>query len=144
MNQIQEYINFLDNLSINIESIIENAIIKNEGKILKIVKNRLFNKGRDGTGSLIKPDYAPLTLVLKKKKGQRKSHVTLRDSGDLYRSFVIEYKNSNIFIETNKSYKDDLIEQYSEDIFELTIQEVRLILDVFIDNEIQSELNKLK
>lgn len=143
MASIDEYIQTLQDIELNIENIIMRAIQKNQGKILSAVKLRLFNTGKDGSGSLIKPDYAPETIVFKKGKRQRTSHVTLRDSGKLYRSFIVEYKNSNIFIQTNVSYKNELITKYGASIFDLTIQEVELIINSFIEPEIQKELNKL-
>ena len=144
MSEIQEYINSLTELSKNLETIAHNAIEKNQGKILSMVKLRLFNKGIDGSGSLISPYYHPETIKYKKGRGQRTSHVTLRDSGNLYRSFVVEFKNNTIFIETNLRYKNDLISRYGSEIFDLTITEIRIIILSFIEPEIIKELNRLK
>jgi phage gpG-like protein len=143
MSEIDQYISSLDNISLNLKKIVFKAVKKNQGQILSMVKLRLFNKGVDGSGSKITPDYAPQTISIKKGKRQRSSHVTLRDSGNLYRSFVVEFKNNNIFIQTNVDYKKDLISKYGSEIFDLTINEVELIIYAFAEPEIQKELNKL-
>jgi hypothetical protein len=143
MSEIDQYISSLDNISLNLKKIVFKAVKKNQGQILSMVKLRLFNKGVDGSGSKITPDYAPETISIKKGKRQRSSHVTLRDSGNLYRSFVVEFKNNNIFIETNVDYKKDLIKRYGSEIFDLTINEIELIIYSFAEPEIQKELNKL-
>jgi phage gpG-like protein len=143
MSEIDQYISSLDSISNNLKLIAYKAIKKNQGQILTMVKLRLFNRGIDGSGSKITPEYAPETIKIKKGKGQRKSHVTLRDSGNLYRSFVVEFKNNNIFIETNVDYKKDLIIRYGSEIFDLTINEVTVIIYSFIETEVNKELNKL-
>jgi len=143
MNEIQEYISSLQGIISNIDSIIEKAIVKNQGKILTMIKLRLFNKGIDGSGSKISPLYSPQYVKYKRKKGRRASHVTLRDSGKLYRSFFVEYKNNNIFIESNVDYKNKLITKYGQDIFNLTLDEIRVIIFSFIEPEIIKRINKL-
>lgn len=144
MEELDQYILDLENLSQNLDNIIYSVIGKNKGKILSMVKLRLFNKGVDGSGSRIEPQYAPSTIEIKKGKRQRTSHVTLRDSGNLYRSLFVEYKNSSIFIDTNISFKSELIDKYGKEIFDLTIQEARIIIFSFIEPEIQKELKKIQ
>tara|TARA_R110000851_G_scaffold51794_4_gene122689 strand:+ start:1666 stop:2127 length:462 start_codon:yes stop_codon:yes gene_type:complete len=144
MSELEEYISNLEGLSNNLEEILYATVKKNQGKILTMVKLRLFNKGVDGSGSLISPKYAPDTIFRKKKKLLRTSHVTLRHSGKLYKSFIVEFKNNNIFIATNVGYKQDLIDQYGLDIFNLTLNEIRTILYSFFEPEIQKELNKVQ
>jgi len=140
---MEQYIKDLEGIIDDIDEIVESIVLKNKGYILKNVKLRLFNRGRDGSGNLIEPEYMPNTIEYKKSQRQRSSHVTLRDSGDFYRSFVVEYKNNTIFIESNVRYKSELIQKYGEDIFNLTEHEVSNVIMLIIEPEIEKILRKL-
>lgn len=144
MSDLLKYISNLQSIYQGLDLIIEKSIDKHKGAILSMIKLRLFNKGIDGSGSLIKPEYSPNTVIFKRAKRQRTSHVTLRDSGKLYRSFIVEYTNNAIFINTNVSYKNELIDKYGEDIFNFTVQEIENIILVFIEPEIDLYLSQLK
>ena len=86
MDSISIYINELKKINSNFDFEVGKILRKNEGKILSIIKLRLFNRGVDGDNKKILPSYANRTIADKKKKGQRTSHVTLRDTGGFYKS----------------------------------------------------------
>ena len=43
-------------------------------------------------------EYSPYTVMLKKEKGQITDHVTLKDTGEFYRSFKTYWDKSEIVI----------------------------------------------
>ena len=142
MSEIKDYILYLNNSIEGLDKEIERIILANSGKILNKIKTRLYGRGVDGSGSKIQPNYHISTVQYKKNKNQRISHVTLRDSGDLYNSMFVEYKDSSIFINTSVGYRDELISKYGDSIFDLTEKEQSDFIDTILEPEINKFINK--
>lgn len=143
MNIAQE-IGFLENEISNIEPLIRKIIEDNKGKILSIIKLRLYRKGIDGDGNEILPSYSIGTINEKKAKRQITSHVTLRDTGNWYKSFYIVYENSEIKAKSDSSKTIELTEKYSDSILDFTNQELENIIQSIIEPEIINRLNSSK
>jgi len=64
--------------------------------ITDTIKERLYNVGIDGKGNKLKTDkaqggnfYADRTIAIKRKKGQKTSNVTLKDTGEFHNSMKV-------------------------------------------------------
>lgn len=139
-----DYINFLNKEADGIENLIKKIIQDNSGKILSIIKLRLYQKGIDGDGNAITPEYALGTIVNKKGKNQITSHVTLRDSGSWYKSLYVYYEDGYILTNSNQVKTIELVEKYGNSILEFTNDEIKLIIDSIIEPEILKRINSVK
>jgi len=98
-------------------------ILKFEKEIVDLVRlQQLFEKGIDGKGKKITPEYSPFTVAVKRIKGQDTTRVTLFDEGNLFKSFTTDYGSFILEIFPTDFKKDSLIEKYGEDIFFATVQ----------------------
>lgn len=102
------------------------------------VDRQLFDKGQDSKGSIIRPAYKPITIKLKKKKGQPADRVTLRDTGKFHRTLKVIPKDDEVEIIAGVEYGKYLIKKYGDDI--LGLQEE--FLREFITRYILPELKK--
>lgn len=143
MSDINEYLRELNNLQFNLHSIISNAIIKNEGLILQRLKLRLFNKGIDGSGKKIKPDYAKITIETKKLNNQRTSHVTLRDTGLFYASMYVEYTKNELFVNSDSDKYLFLAKKYGDDILGLTKEDQEFVILTIIEPAVIKVINRI-
>jgi hypothetical protein len=75
---------------LKIEEMQRNSIISAKAIIIDtITDNQLYEKGIDGTGQSL-GEYAAVTIEIKKEKGQRFDHITLRDEGDFHSAFRMD------------------------------------------------------
>ena len=103
-------------------------ILKFEKEIVDLVRSQqLFEKGIDGDGKLIKPNYKPFTVAVKKIKGQETGHVTLFNEGNLFKSFTTDYGSFILEIFPTDSKRDALEEKYGNSIFWATANHERVI-----------------
>lgn len=84
-----------------------------------ITERQLFDKGIDGQGNSL-GQYAALTVVIKRSKGQIHDHITLRDTGEFYEGFYAIGKYEKLHIFSTDAKAEDLLEDYGPDIFVLT------------------------
>jgi hypothetical protein len=76
-----------------------------------------LSEGLNKDGSPILPKYAPRTVQIKKRKGQRTDVVTLRDTGDFYQDTFLDVRDSSFVIDSANPKTQDLLDKYGEDIF---------------------------
>lgn len=101
------------------EIVFNDERIKNE--IIRLnTEEQLFERGIDSRGISL-GEYSPTTIELKKKKGQRYDHITLKDTEDFYKSFRVSVNRVVIEIIADP-FKDDtnLFDDFGEDIVGLT------------------------
>lgn len=101
-----------------------------EAEIVELnTQSQLFEKGINADSVSIKSyrPYRPLTIQLKKLKGQPTDRVTLRDDGDFYNSVFLNIGKSDVFFDATDSKTEDLIEKYGEDILGLTLENVEIV-----------------
>ena len=123
MRALDELISKLKSFEDEIIKVIEEVVRENDNIILDMnAEDQLFEKGIDRFGTEIASyaPYAPLTIEIKKLKGQPTARVTLRDEGDFHRSFYIEYQSDGFQIKASDWKTDDLIKGYGEGILGLT------------------------
>lgn len=110
LNNLQNTIRQLED---SINRSIQESIKANEGVIKTLQISQLF-AGKTKEDAKITPDYALSTKILKRKKGQPTDRVTLRDTGDFYRSIEIVAGGNAMIIRTIISYSIYLINKYAD------------------------------
>ena len=118
MELLNEWIKYFDKF--NIEEKINITLKRIEGKIALYNKEQLYNKGVTSDNSAVTPLYTPLTIKIKKSKGQRTDHVTLKDTGAFHNSMFVVYapRSFQIYARNNKTNK--LVKKYGDNIFGMT------------------------
>jgi hypothetical protein len=123
MKKLDELISRLKSFEGEIIKVIEEVVRENDNIVLDMnAEDQLFEKGitRKGVEIASFAPYAPLTVEIKKMKGQPTSRVTLRDEGDFHRSFYIEYQADGFQIKASDWKTEDLMFRYGEEILGLT------------------------
>jgi hypothetical protein len=100
--------------------------------------NQLYDSGVDANGNRLISEfarfgrvYADRTIIEKEATNQPTDRVTLKDSGDFYRSFDLELTSNNDFLITADTTKsdNDLIDVWGEDILGLTKENIDLVIE---------------
>lgn len=126
--------------------------------IIATIQKRLYDKGWDSDGKKLRTDnanetnfYSDFTLNIKDRKGQKKSNVTLNDTGDFYNSFKINVQNTffkveaDFFKEQNHIF-DNFTEMYNNEfdfedaITNLSESELHTFLHDIIYNDFMQNL----
>ena len=139
---LQKYILDLQQFNLELPDVLKTIIKKNEQKIVGLVRTRLYQRGVDGDGNEITPSYAGSTIRAKKEKGQRTSHVTLRDTGLFYKGFYLELEGYNLVLDSRDGKTSFLVEKYGPAILFFTADEKQQIFNI-VDNELDKIINKL-
>jgi|TARA_R110002049_G_C9016969_1_gene551052 hypothetical protein len=97
-------------------------------------KVQLFDYGEDSRGVELMGvggGYAPSTISIKAKKGQPTNRVTLKDTGEFYKTFdVVVNKDASFRIEADTTKGgQNLEDRWGEDIVGLQQENVVLVLD---------------
>jgi hypothetical protein len=106
------------------------------------VKNRLYQYGVDGDGKEILPSYSRSTIETKKEKGQRTSHVTLRDTGLFYKGFYLELVQYDLILNSSDDKTSFLLNKYGRAVLEFTRQEKETITWI-VDSNIEAKIRSL-
>lgn len=99
-------------------------------------------KGIDAGGYKIEPKYSPLTVSLKKIKGQDYKRVTLHDEGDFYRGMHVERAGKGLYIDSKDSKTEKLVNKYGEDIFGLTRKNIKEFIQNYLRPRMQDRFKK--
>lgn len=127
--------------------IIEATLRDNEEIIIDMnVEDQLYEQGIDRFGRSISDyaPYSPITIELKKLKGQPTARVTLRDEGDFHASFYIDFKADGFEIKASNWKTDMLIKGYGEGILGLTDDNFKDLARNYIQPEIIKLFKQLK
>jgi len=82
-------------------------------------EEQLFGRGIDSEGNSL-GEYAPFTIELKKRKGQRYDHVTLSDERDFYQGFFGDTSKWPVTFYSKDAKADTLAKNWGSGIFGLT------------------------
>ncbi len=127
---IKELINFFENID---EILFE---ITNEQEtqdfLIEVLQDQLFTTGEDGDGVSL-GDYSPVTIKIKRAKGQPTDRITLKDTGDFYRSYMIEAFKGGFIVDADgqKSPEDNLFVSYGDDILKPNEETITLITEYY-------------
>lgn len=122
---------------------LEEAVREKESVIVDAVrKKQLYNRGINGRGVKIMSyrPYTPYTRQLKKAKGQPHARVTLRDTGIFHEWMYVEYTSEGFYITSEDIKTEGLVKKYGSEIFRLTNQNLKDILDKHIRKELRKKI----
>ena len=126
---MEALINALNNLKgLNLNEVM--AIVYEEPAFQQLVgklntEQQLY-LGIDSTGASL-GEYAPSTIVYKKRKNQPTDRVTLKDTGDFY-NFDIIIDEDGFIITSFDSKTSKLVDRYGNDIFGITDENFEAVL----------------
>lgn len=131
MEKIQRLIDNLSYIEKNFDLYVEDIIREKEQIIINFNReSQLYNKGITSKSkdiSSYKP-YRRVTIQIKQDKGQPTDRVTLKDRGDFYEGFYIEYFEEGFLISSTDEKTKKLKAKYGEDIFGLTNENLSNLL----------------
>jgi len=105
--------------------------------LIFVLQEQLFQTGEDGKGVPIGM-YSPFTIAIKKRKGQPTDRVTLKDTGDFYRSYVIIPFNGGFTIDADGEKEDkNLFDIYGDDILLPSQESLDLIAEYYEEQLIE-------
>lgn len=132
-NIIAEFADRVRKFKEEIPATLEVIVADNEQTIVRWnAENQLFEKGENRLGIRIDSyqPYTPLTIQIKKDKGQPYDRVTLRDEGDFERSFYIEFFSDGFRIYAFDSKVDELTDKYGSEILGLNEENFEKLIDI--------------
>lgn len=81
--------------------------------------DQLYNQGIDANGNAL-PAYSATTVAIKRAKGQPTDRTTLKDTGEFYKSFELQFSSDlDVQVGADDTGKD-LFERYGENILGFT------------------------
>lgn len=83
-------------------------------------RRQLF-AGKRSTGTDIKPEYAPLTVLIKDQKGQPTDRVTLKDTGEFYEEIAVDVNSETFELISTNEKTEDLKAKYGNRILGLSV-----------------------
>jgi hypothetical protein len=95
---------------------IKKTIDSNKNLIIGQQTDEQLYEGKDSEDKDIRPKYALSTKIIKTKyrsPSQPTDRVTLKDSGDLYKSIKVDTKTTEFIISANVEYFKYLVKHYS-------------------------------
>ncbi len=126
---IKEAISFFE----NIESILFEITNEKDTQdfLIDTLQDQLFTTGEDDDGVSL-GDYSPITVKIKKRKGQPTDRITLKDTGAFYDSYSIQPFNGGFFIEADGKKNDtDLFLPYGDNILKPNEESLILISEYY-------------
>lgn len=110
-------------------------ILENKPVIIRMVtENQLYERGVNGQNVFIASyqPYTPRTIQNKIRKGQPTDRVTLKDTGEFYKSFDVVFDENGFYITSNDDKAKYLIEKYGRTIFRLTDDNLTTLLQEYV------------
>lgn len=122
--------------------LIQSIILENEYIITDMNSEyQLYEQGinRLGVNIMDYAPYSPLTIEIKKEKGQPYNRVTLRDEGDFELSFYVEADTQQFTIKAADWKTEDLIQRYGRQILGLTEENKIILIWEYIYPELKAK-----
>ena len=122
--------------------LIQSIILENEYIITDMnSEDQLYEQGinRLGVNIMDYAPYSPLTIEIKKEKGQPYNRVTLRDEGDIEQSFYVEADTQQFTIKAADWKTEDLIQRYGRQILGLTEENKIILIWEYIYPELKAK-----
>ena len=127
----------------SIPVIVGKTVKENEAIIIDfIIEDQLFEKGINGSGQSL-GDYSPITVSIKREKGQPTDRVTLRDTEAYHNSHTLEVTQEGGFAIKVSDFKyGELVERYGN-IDALTDENLQDILRSYVLPDLLEEFRKI-
>lgn len=108
-------------------------------------EEQLFEQGinRLGVDIMDYRPYTPLTIAIKKEKGQPTNRVTLRDEGDFHSSFYLEAGDTQFEIKAADFKTEDLIKKYGRQILGLTNENIAELIWQYVYPDLLNKAKKM-
>lgn len=106
--------------SLNTNEIIEKVMQESTEQIADLNAQQMF-AGQRADDTETEPPYAPLTVAIKRLKGQPTDRVTLRDTGAFYRGITAKIEGDQVVVRSTDEKAPELQDKYG-DIFGLDTQ----------------------
>lgn len=88
--------------------------------VIYMQQQRLYETGKDSKGESL-GNYSPFTVIIKQSKGQRTDHITLRDTGEFYKSMTFHATSTELVFDADaQKDEDNLFDDFGIDILGLT------------------------
>lgn len=129
--------------NINSGKWVQQIIYDNEAYIVDLnAEEQLYEQGINNLGVSISDyaPYSPVTIEIKKAKGQPTNRVTLRDEGDFESSFFLEVGQNQFEIKASDWKTEELIKKYGRQILGLTNENIEKLIWDFIYPDLLSKL----
>lgn len=129
--------------NINSGKWVQQIIYDNEAYIVDLnAEEQLYEQGVNNLGVSISDyaPYSPVTIEIKKAKGQPTNRVTLRDEGDFESSFFLEVGQNQFEIKASDWKTEELIKRYGRQILGLTNENIEKLIWDFIYPDLLSKL----
>lgn len=97
---------------VDTNKIVHEALVASKETLADINAEQMFT-GKRSDGTDIKPDYADLTIEIKKSKGQVTDRVTLHDEGDHYAGLYADVKSDKMIFGSTDEKSESLEKKYS-------------------------------
>ena len=112
--------------------------------IVANAEEQLFEQGinRLGVDIMDYRPYTPLTIAIKKEKGQPTNRVTLRDEGDFHSSFYLEVGDTQFEIKAADFKTEDLIKKYGRQILGLTNENIAELIWQYVYPDLLTKAKK--
>ena len=118
----------------DIPLVVKRILRENEGIFVEMVsEDQLYERGVDRNNNPIQPNYAPITISIKRTSGQPTDRVTTRDSGDFHNSFYIKfYGNISFGLAARERSKAKALTEKYGDILDWTDEHLNDIIHNYI------------
>lgn len=119
----------------SIPDLIAKVIVDNQEFIIDMnAESQLYDKGINRFGVDISDyaPYSPITIEIKREKGQPYNRVTLRDEGKFESSFFIEFLNDGFRISASDAKTAALTRKYGDGILGLTDENLQVVIGDYI------------
>lgn len=97
-------------------------IVRETSKDIAEINAFQMYQGKDSNDKPIEPFYKPLTISIKRMKGQPVDRVTLRDSGSFQDKMKVEVEGTRFTITSDDDKTAKLVKKYGADIFGLSAE----------------------
>ena len=142
---IRNLLNSLIDFSDSLPDFIEEAVRNREAEIVEVITwMQLYNQGINGRGRKIMEyaPYRPITIRIKRKKGQPTNRVTLRDTMDFHDSVYVVFDSEGFYVVAEDGKTDKLIDKYGKDILRLTDENLHAVVRVPVVREVVEQLKQ--
>jgi len=101
-------------------------------------EDQLEESGIDSLGNIL-GEYSPVTVMLKRLKGDRFDHITLKDEGDFHESFTVQVVSDGWVVDAVDTGKYDrpLFDVYGVDVLGLTDENLEFIKEMILEKYIE-------
>jgi len=99
--------------------------------LIDSLQDQLFTTGEDGNKNSL-GEYSELTVQIKRRKGQPTDRITLKDTGDFYKTYSIDPFKGGFIIDANGQKSSiDLLVKYGNDILKPNEETIEIIGDYY-------------